>query len=128
VVNKISQLLKPGGKLYLDAGSFRELYSKSTFISPYVFPGNHRYFCLHDFLSKVAKINLEWRSVYNDRYSYYQTCKAWAMNLESAQNEIVNRWGDKLYRIFRLYLWGSAYAFYSRCMDACHVVLERPDN
>ena len=128
VVSKISQLLKPGGKVYLDASSFREIYSKPTFISRYVFPGNHRYFCLHDFLATVATTNLELRSVHNDRYSYYLTCKAWAMNLESAQHEIVHRWGEKLYRIFRLYLWGSAYAFYSRSMDAYRVVLERPDN
>ena len=127
VLRKISKLLKPGGKLYLDASSFREIYSKPTFISHYVFPGNHRYFCLHEFLSMVAKTNLELLSVYNDRYSYYQTCKAWAMNLESAKGEIVDRWGERLYRIFRLYLWGSAHAFYSRSMDAYRVVLERPD-
>lgn len=127
-VQQIFRLLKPGGKLYLDASSFREIYSKPTFISRYVFPGNHRYFCLHDFLSYVAKTKLELLSVYNDRYSYYLTCRAWARNLESAHDEIVNRWGDKLYRIFRLYLWGSAYAFYNRSMDAYRVVLERPRN
>ena len=127
VLEQIQRLLKPGGKVYLDASSFREKYSKPAFISRYVFPGNHRYFCLHDFLSQVAKTNLEVLRVYNDRHSYYLTCRQWAKNLESSRQEITKRWGEKLYRIFQLYLWGSSYAFYSRSMDAFRVVLECPE-
>ena len=126
VVKQFQHLLRPGGKIYLDASSFREMYSKPTFISRYVFPGNHRYFCLHDFLSQVAKTNLELKCVYNDRHSYYLTCREWAKNLDAARDEITTRWGEKLYRIFRLYLWGSSYAFSNRSMDAYRVVLERP--
>jgi len=127
VLRQFQRLLKPGGKIYLDASSFREKYSKPAFISRHVFPGNHRYFCLHEFLSLVARTNLEVQSVYNDYYSYYLTCREWAKNLESGRKEICTRWGDTLYRIFRLYLWGSAYAFYSRSMDAYRVVLKRPE-
>jgi len=126
VVRRFRHLLRPGGRVYLDASSFRGKYSKPTFISRYVFPGNHRYFCLHDFLSKVAETKLELLSVHNDRYSYYLTCRQWARNLEAARDEIVARWGEKLYRIFRLYLWGSAHAFYHQNMDAFRLVLERP--
>ena len=126
VVRQFQYLLKPGGKVYLDASSFREKYSHSTFITRYVFPGNHRYFCLHDFLSSVAKTDLEVQTVHNDRHSYYLTCKEWAKNLESAREEISKRWGEKRYRLFQLYLWGSSYEFYSRDMDAYRVVLERP--
>jgi cyclopropane-fatty-acyl-phospholipid synthase len=119
-------LLKPGGRVYLDASAFREKYSKPTFVSRYIFPGDHSYFCLHEFLTAVAKTPLEVLAVYNDRHSYYLTCKAWAENLESARDEIISRWGETLYRRFRLYLWGSAYAFNSRGMDAYRVVLQRP--
>jgi cyclopropane-fatty-acyl-phospholipid synthase len=127
VVKQFQHLLRPGGKIYLDASSFREMYSKPTFISRYVFPGNHRYFCLHDFLSQVARTNLELKCVCNDRHSYYLTCREWAQNLDAARGEIIKRWGEKLYRIFRLYLWGSSYAFFNRSMDAYRVVLERSD-
>ncbi len=127
VLRQFERLLKPGGYVYLDASAFREKYSKPTFISRYVFPGDHSYFCLHEFLTAVAKSPLEVLSVYNDRYSYYLTCKAWAENLESARDEIISRWGDRLYRRFRLYLWGSAYAFLSRGMDAYRCVLQRPE-
>ena len=126
VLRQFQRLLKPGGYVYLDASAFREKYSKPTFISRYVFPGDHSYFCLHEFLADVAKTSMELLAVYNDRHSYYLTCKAWAENMEAAQDEIINRWGEMLYRRFRLYLWGSAYAFLSHDMDAYRVVLQRP--
>lgn len=126
VIRQFQRLLKPGGRVYLDASAFREKYSKPTFISRYIFPGNHSYFCLHDFLAEVAKTDFEVLSVHNDRYSYFLTCKAWAENLDAARDEIVSRWGDRLYRSFRLYLWGSAHAFLSHGLEAFRVVLERP--
>lgn len=126
VLRQFQRLLKPGGRVYLDASAFREKYSKPTFVSRYIFPGDHSYFCLHAFLTALAKSSLEVLTVHNDRHSYYLTCKAWANNLESAREEIILRWGEMLYRRFRLYLWGSAYAFLSRGMDAYRVVLQRP--
>lgn len=126
VLRQMYRLLKPGGRIYLDASAFRKKYSKPTFVSRYIFPGDHSYFCLHSFLTAAAKTPLELLSVHNDRHNYYLTCKAWAENLESARDAVISRWGEMLYRRFRLYLWGSAYAFLSRDMDAYRVVLERP--
>jgi cyclopropane-fatty-acyl-phospholipid synthase len=126
VLRRLQRLLKPGGRVYLDASAFREKYVKPAFVSRYIFPGDHSYFCLHDFLAAAAKTPLDVLAVYNDRHSYYLTCKAWAENLESARDEIIRRWGEALYRRFRLYLWGSAFAFLNRGLDAYRVVLERP--
>lgn len=126
VLQRIEHLLKPGGRLYLDASAFREKHVKPTFVSRYVFPGDHSYFCLHDFLAAVAKTRLDVSAVFDDRHNYYLTCKAWAENLEATRDEITRRWGEALYRRFRLYLWGSAYAFLNRGMEAYRVVLERP--
>ena len=126
VLRRLQRLLKPGGRVYLDASAFREKYVKPTFVSRYVFPGDHSYFCLHDFLAAAAKTPLDVLAVYNDRHNYFLTCKAWAENLEAAREEIIRRWGEPLYRRFRLYLWGSAYAFLNRGMEAYRVLLERP--
>ncbi|MCW8903830.1 class I SAM-dependent methyltransferase, partial [Sedimenticola sp.] len=65
-------------------------------------------------------------AVYNDRHSYYLTCKAWAEHLEAARDDIIRRWGEEQYRCFRLYLWGSTFAFLNRDMEAYRVILERP--
>ena len=126
VLRQFQRLLKPGGRIYLDASAFREKYAKPTFIARYIFPADHAYFCLHDFLAVAAKTPMDVLAVYNDRHSYFLTCKAWAENLEAARDDIIRRWGEALYRRFRLYLWGSAYAFLSHGMEAFRVVLERP--
>ncbi len=126
VLQRLQRLLKPGGRVYLDASAFREKYVKPTFVSRYIFPGDHSYFCLQDFLAAAAKTSLDVLTVYNDRHSYYLTCKAWAENLEAMRDEIIRRWGEALYRRFRLYLWGSAFAFRNRDMEAYRVLLELP--
>ena len=126
VVQHLRRLLKAGGRIYLDASAFRRKYSKPAFVSRHIFPGNHSYFCLHNFLTQVEKTDLEVLAVHNDRHSYFLTCKAWAENLEAARDEIVRRWGEPLYRTFRLYLWGSAHAFLRHGLDAFRVVLARP--
>lgn len=126
VLRQFQRMLKPGGRVYLDASAFREKYSKPTFVSRHIFPGDHSYFCLHEFLTAVARTPMEVLAVYNDRHNYRLTCTAWAEKLEAARDEIISRWGERLYRRFRLYLWGSAHAFLTRGMDAYRVVLERP--
>lgn len=125
VLRQCQRLLKSGGRVYLDASAFREKYSKPTFVSRHIFPGDHSYFCLHEFLAAVAKSQMEVLAVHNDRHNYFLTCTAWAEKLEAARDEIISRWGETLYRRFRLYLWGSAHAFLSGGMDAYRVVLER---
>jgi cyclopropane-fatty-acyl-phospholipid synthase len=126
VLRQFLRLLKPGGRVYLDASAHRDKYSKPTFIARYIFPADHSFLCLHDFLAAVAKGGMDVLAVHNDRHSYFLTCKAWAENLDAARDEIIRRWGEALYRRFRLYLWGSAYAFLSHHADAFRVVLERP--
>jgi cyclopropane-fatty-acyl-phospholipid synthase len=126
VLRQVQRLLKPGGRVYLDASASRDKYDKPGFITRYIFPADHAFLCLHDWLRAVAKSPLEVLTVDNDRHNYFLTCKAWAENLEAAREDIVVRWGETLYRRFRLYLWGSAQAFLSRGAEAFRVVLERP--
>lgn len=126
VLRQVQRLLKPGGRVYLDASASRDKYDKPNFIARYIFPADHAFLCLHDFLRAVAKSPLEVLTVDNDRHNYFLTCRAWAENLDAARDEIIARWGETLYRRFRLYLWGSAQAFLSGGADAFRVVLERP--
>jgi len=126
VLRQILRLLKPGGRVYLDASANREKYGKPSFIARYIFPADHAFLCLHELLRAVARTPLEVLTVYNDRHNYFLTCRAWAENLDAAREDIIARWGETLYRRFRLYLWGSAQAFLSRSAEAFRVVLERP--
>jgi cyclopropane-fatty-acyl-phospholipid synthase len=81
---------------------------------------------LHEYLKRVAHSPFELESVVDDRHNYYLTCKIWAQRLDAARDEVVRRWGDALYRQFRLFLWGSAAGFATGQVQAYRWVLKLP--
>jgi hypothetical protein len=56
----------------------------------------------------------EGRAGWNERPGAFPAGKDWAGNPETAPDEIVGSWGERLYRRFRRYFPGSAHAFPSR--------------
>jgi cyclopropane-fatty-acyl-phospholipid synthase len=125
-LKKYLELLKPGGRIYLDASATRRKHSHSAFLERRVFPGDGSLMCLHEYLAGVAATPFHLLSVKDDRHDYELTCRAWARNLDRSAAEIERRWGPELYRTFRLYLWGCADAFKRDLTQAYHVVLQKP--
>ena len=126
VLKKFYQLLKPGGLVFLDGSAARKKYELSTFMVRHIYPGNHSFLVLDDFLNKANKTLFEILEVHNDRHSYYLTFKQWAENLENSKEAIVGEFGDFEYRKFRLYLWGATYEFLSRNLDCYRLILYKP--
>jgi cyclopropane-fatty-acyl-phospholipid synthase len=126
-LRKYAELLQPGGKVYLDALAMRAKYDVSTFMSRYIYPGNASPLVLHQYLANVARSEFLLASVVDDRHNYHLTCKAWAERLDAARDEVVKRWGDPLYRRFRLFLWGSAASFATAQVQAYRWVLHLPE-
>jgi len=124
-MTQFERLLKPGGRVYLDASAYRKKYDHPAFLARYIFPGGHSCLCLHDFLREVSRSGMDLVAAYNDRHNYYLTSKQWAEKLDAGKDEIIGRWGESLYRRFRLYLWGVTFAFLNKSIDAYRVVLER---
>ncbi len=124
-LKQYDKLLKPGGYLYLDTSADRQKSGHGTFMSKYVFEGNASLLCLHEFVAAVANSPFEIIGVWNDRHNYYLTTKEWAKRLDANCNTIEKRWGSKLYKIFQLYLWGSAEGFHSGMIDAYRLVLQK---
>ena len=119
-------LLKPGGKVYLDASAMRRKYDLSSFLRRHIYPGNGSPMCLHDYLAAVAKSPFMVQEVFNDRHSYLLTARAWAERFDAARAEIERRWGTHQYRKFRIYLWGCVDGFKRDFMQAYRVVLGLP--
>jgi cyclopropane-fatty-acyl-phospholipid synthase len=126
-LKQYQRLLKPGGSLYLDASAQRVKHGQGAFMARYVFEGNGSLLCLHEYLAEVAKSPFRLCGVWDDRHNYYLTTKEWGKRLDDHREEIERRWGKQLYRIFRLYLWGSSEGFYSGMLDAYRVVLRLPE-
>ena len=126
VLNKFFSLLKPGGFVYLDEASAWKKYEISSFMVRHIFPGNHSFLVLDDFINKIPKSGLELMEVHNDRWSYHLTFKQWALNLEASKDYVRANFGDFEYRKFRLYLWGAAYEFLARNLDCYRLILSKP--
>lgn len=105
---RFAMLLKPGGRLYMDFAANRNKFSVSSFTHRFVFEGNHTPVFLPGLLDAGNKAGFEPIALHNDRHSYYLTLQAWARNLEAARDKVVPMVGEKVYRLFRLYLWGGA--------------------
>jgi cyclopropane-fatty-acyl-phospholipid synthase len=127
VLDKFMSVLKPGGNIFLDGSACTKKYELSSFMVKYVYPGNHSFLVLHDFLAQLARTPLRILEVFNDRYSYFLTFQQWARNFETNRDLVIDRFGDFNYRRFRLYLWGAAYEFFSRSLDCYRMIIHYSD-
>jgi cyclopropane-fatty-acyl-phospholipid synthase len=126
VMQKFREVLKPGGTVYIDASAQRVKYELSSFIYRHIYPGNHSFFHLADFLGAVAKTPFRVRAVHDDRHSYFLTFQQWAQNFEANRERVIQRFGEHNFRRFQLYLWGSAHCFLTDTLQCYRVVLENP--
>jgi cyclopropane-fatty-acyl-phospholipid synthase len=120
------RLLVPGGRVFLDACSARVKFPFASFVTAYIWPGNATPLCLSDYLRAVEDTPFELLSVVNDRRSYMLTTRRWAERLEENRATIVSRFGEHMYRRFRVYLWGCAHSFDTDNLAAYHWLLELP--
>lgn len=123
-LKKYASLLKPGGRVCLDASATRRKYAVSAFFEKHIFPGNGSPVCIHDYLGEVAKSPFSILAVYNDTHNYELTTRHWAERLDAHRDEIVGRWGLAQYRRFQVYLWGCVDGFRRDVVQAYRWVLE----
>jgi cyclopropane-fatty-acyl-phospholipid synthase len=126
VLAKFRSLLRPGGYIFLDGSTCTRKYQLSALMVKYIYPGNHSFLVLHDFLEQLAKTPFHVLEILNDRYSYFLTFQQWALNFDANREFVVGRFDDFNYRRFRLYLWGAAYEFLSRSLDCYRMVIHYP--
>jgi len=121
------RLLRPGGKIYLDASACREKYKFHTFINRYIWQNNTSLLCLHDYLKQLAKTPFQLLGVWDDRWNYYLTAKNWAQNFEARREFIIGQSSEAIFRQFQIYLWGTVDTFGSDIMQAYRWVIQLPD-
>ena len=124
--DQVWRCLKPQGRLFLDASASIVKYDVSGFSRKYIWSGTHTFLCLQDLLGELLRHGMQVLRVQNESEHYARTMLHWARRLEQSQEAIVRRWGEPLYRAFRLYLWGGSQAF-PHLLQAYHLVAERMD-
>jgi cyclopropane-fatty-acyl-phospholipid synthase len=109
----VHQLLKPGG-VFLNHGIGtgtvpRENYSAS-FIDDYVFPDTDL-FPIALMVQKAEEAGFDVRDVESLREHYALTLRHWVKRLEEKHQPILQYVNEPTYRIWRLYMAGSAHGF-----------------
>src|SRR5581483_8264284 len=113
------RLLKPGG-VFLNHGigraGDRPKASEKTFTDVYVFPDGELA-PISTMLARAEETGLEVRDVENLREHYFFTLVQWLRRLESKEAKAKELIGELKFRIWRLYLAGSAHYFRSGKLD-----------
>jgi cyclopropane-fatty-acyl-phospholipid synthase len=125
---RIWACLAPGGRLYLDASATIRKYDIGAFARRYIWPGPHTFLCLQDLVGELLYHGLDVLEVRNESRDYELTMRHWAERFDAQRPRIVERWGERTYRAFRLYLWAGARELGANGLQAYRVVARRrPD-
>ena len=122
------RLLKPGG-LFLNHGIARSDASpprQSSFISRYVFP-DVRLATLSETLTAAESHGFEVRDVECLREHYELTLRRWVEGLKQNADALLKLVPEVTYRIWLLYMTGSAAAFRRGDIGVYQVLLSKPD-
>lgn len=117
--------LRPGGLLYLDGATTPEKYRVGALSRRYIWPGTTTFICLPDLIRELQYHGLELLGVWEESRDYELTMRHWAERLDATRERTGARWGEPVYRAFRLYLWGGVHAFGTGLLHAYHLLARR---
>ena len=122
------QLLRPGGA-FLNSG-IGSAWSHShrdgpSFIDRYVFPDGELV-PLHVSIAAAEASGFEVRDVENLREHYAMTLRHWVQRLEASAEKAQSVTDETTYRIWRLYMAGSAHQFRSGALNLYQILLTKP--
>ncbi len=129
--DKVFSLLKPGGLVMnhgitaagLDTGGLGS--GISEFIEDYVFPGGELVHAAR-VIESLARSGLECLDAENLRPHYARTLWQWVHRLEAHSSEARRLIGEQKYRIWRIYMAGSAHAFDRGWMALFQILAGKP--
>ena len=111
--HKVRQLLKPGG-LFLNHGITNDTGWLRTpvarFINTYIFPDGELA-RISDVSAAMEKEGFEILDVEALRPHYTLTLRKWIRSLEKNRKKAIKIAGERIYKLWRLYMAGSAYYF-----------------
>jgi len=123
----LHRLVRPGGRVLLQAMSHPSAPGGGAFIERYVAPDMHMR-PVWKTAEMLARPGLELRDVESMREHYAWTVRAWADTLEQRWDEVVGLIGEASARIWRLYLAGGGLTFAENRMGVDQLLFVRPDD
>ncbi|KAJ5464992.1 uncharacterized protein N7458_000678 [Penicillium daleae] len=99
-------LLKPGGRVYLDVSAAVTKFAVSSWARQYIWSGTHSFITVQDVMAEFLYHGFEVIEVVHETKDYELTMLEWTKRLDAAKDEVIAGWGEETYRVFRLVLWG----------------------
>ena len=128
---KIFRLLKPGG-LVMNHGITLNVLGQDElgsgigeFIDDYVFPGGELTH-ISEVIAEMSAQGLECRDLESLRPHYARTLWQWVERLEANREAALAKTGEKVFRIWRVYMAGSAHGFDRGWISVFQVLAGRP--
>jgi cyclopropane-fatty-acyl-phospholipid synthase len=126
--NQAYRLLKPGG-VFLNHGIGRSIHERKTlgpsFSDTYVFPDGELV-PIHVTLRAAEEANFEVRDVESLREHYAMTLRQWVHRLENNHKQALQYVDEPTYRVWRLFMSGSAHGFESTRLTVYQALLVKP--
>lgn len=108
VLERLAELVKPGGRIYLDYASGKVPFGTSSFITKYVWPGTFRMTYLPELMAAIDRSAIQLVGVWNDRRNYHLWAKHGHQRWVENREEAVRGSSEETWRLFRLLLAGTA--------------------
>ncbi len=124
---KVWQLLRPGGMFLNNGIAYSATYHRRgpSFTDRYVFPDGDLV-PLSTALQAAEESSFEVRDVESLREHYALTLRHWLSRLERRADEARRITSDITYRIYRIYLAGSAHAFRRARLNLYQILFAKP--
>lgn len=121
-------MLRPGGRLYVDASATREKYAATAFTREYTWAGPHSCLAVQDLIEELLFHGFDVLTVRQDSRDYELTMQHWAKRFDDDHANIADRWSEEVYRAFRVFLWGGVYGFKTNRLQAYSLVAQRRED
>jgi cyclopropane-fatty-acyl-phospholipid synthase len=102
------------------------LWRRDAFIQQYVFPDG-KLTAFQAVIAAAEAAGFETRDVESLREHYARTLRDWVARLQAHQDQAIALASERIVRIWRLYMTGSAYAFAHARINVVQTLLARPD-
>lgn len=129
VLRRLSELLKPGGRVYLDFAAGKVPVATSTFITKYVWPGSFRMVYMPELMAAADEARVHVVGVYDDRRNYHLWAKNGHTRWVENKDQVIRESSEETWRLFKLLFAGTAGVMNdpSHEVTAYRMVLELPE-
>ncbi|MES1241750.1 MAG: class I SAM-dependent methyltransferase [Acidobacteriota bacterium] len=128
VLRRLAELVKPGGRVYLDFAAGKVPVATSSFITKYVWPGSFRMVYMPELMAAADEARVHVVGVWDDRRNYHLWAKNGHTRWMENREQIVRESSEETWRLFKLLFAGTSGVMNdpSHEVTAYRMVLELP--